>query len=318
MSLKPDAQNFLDTRTRRTLDSIPGFTGAGATIGGAIGDGPGAIIGAAIGAIVGIFADIFGGGSGVSQKKFNQLAGLTQSIWKHLVSLAAFTTSLEDLVGLIVSGLQDLVKHLSAIVSTIWNALKKLGLSRIYHWIQELFGLFKRVQDWVQKYILGPLRAYQKMLLELYDKYFLPVIKLFNDLERLTQIIGIFDKKLAAQIDQFLWNLELKITAPILRAMQRVNVISTYIEAILTLNGYFDRLTQLSSIWRDAGLIRSILHNPYQQKVTPGAPAPEIPLNVQAAPFVQYLKTGTGDYAADIETGVLNVRQYLAELQANG
>lgn len=278
----------------------------------------GSILGAILDPIGAILGLIFGGQSGPSMKQFISLTTAVDRLAKQVKQMFGYMTFVGDVLAILVGGLKDLIAKLSAIVSTIWNALKKLGLSKIYHWLQMLFCLYQRLHAWLEKYVICPLKEEAAFLLELYNTYILPIVKLLNDLERLTQLIGIFDRKLAAQIDQVLWNLELKITAPILRAMQRVNVIASYMEAMLTMGGYFDRLTQLSSIWRDAGLIRSILHNPYQQKSVPGPPAPEIPLVQQAAPLVQYLKTDSGPWAADINQGVANVRQYLMELQSNG
>jgi len=289
--------------------------GVGTEVGTTIDPGIGTAIGAVIDIAIGIFSFLFGGQRGLDMKQSIALTSAVNRLAKQMAAMFTFMNFLGNIVGILVSVVKDLLTRLEAIVSTIWNALKKLGLSKIYHWLQMLFCLYQRLHSWLEKYVICPLKQEEAFLLELYNTYILPIVKLMNDLERLTQIIGIFDKKLAAKIDQALWNLELKITSPILRAMQRVNVMASYIEAMLTLGGYFDRLTQLSSIWRDAGLIRSILHNPYQQQVTIGAPAPEIPLNIQVAPFVQYLKSGDGPWADDINTDGLHLQQYLTELQ---
>lgn len=243
-------------------------------------------------------------------------SSVLNAVWSALQFILTNLKNIRDWANTAIQFIYGALKALGSAISKAWHALLNIKQSGIWSALKSIYENIKRRIDWIRKYIIDPLKREQAQLQAIWNRFFLPIVKIFQDLERIIGIIGIFDKRLAQQLDQALWKLEIKITQPILAAIQRVNALTSYLESILTLGGYFDRITLLSSIWRDAGLIRAVLHNPLQVSYpTPTAVATP-PLNVEVAPFKQFLTDGTGAWAGDITAHQAQLATYLVELKA--
>jgi hypothetical protein len=237
--------------------------------------------------------DLFGGLSGLLSTLYSWAKSAVHWLADHLHSF----------IGALVSHLGVIGHLLRAIPSAIVRGLKAL---RHFNW----HGLWGKLQSWYKAYqrwtkkvhdlFFGPLDTLRKIINSIYDTFFRPLITIIDNARRLVQIIGIFDRKLAAQLDQKLWALEGKLLYPITALTQRVNRMSSYFSSIITTLGLLDRPLLLESIRRDCSQIWHVLLNPLDRKPKPVTAAqPRTDVQVQDS-YRQYLKTGTGDYAAPI------------------
>lgn len=257
--------------------------------------------------------DLFGIGAFFS----DAIGGVISGVWTTLQFLFSGVQIVLAWALAAVRFIYAAIKIIASTMSRAWSALSTIKQSGLWQSIQTLVNWIKARVKWIQTYIIKPIQLEQQQLEAIWNKFFLPIVKLFNELERLTGIVGLFDKSLAAKIDQALWSVENKLTQPILLAMQRLNLMSSYVRGLLTLGGYLDRVTMLSSVWRDAGLIRQTLSNPWGHSTTPGAVPPAPPIATVAAPFAEYVRTGAGELAPDVDQNISDLQGYLLELSAD-
>jgi hypothetical protein len=202
--------------------------------------------------------------------------------------------------------------------SLLGSLLGKFGpLKNIQHWkiwveMKAWYDRFKKWRDWYKQHVMAPMKQMQAMQRQLYNTFFKPLLLLVDHVRQLTSIIGIFNKKLADKLNYQFLRVESFILAPMNAMTSRVNGLGRAFTGILTPLGYLDRGTLLNSTWRDAGLIKEILHNPFEQHPAAAtlAPAPTISDHVTAVK--EYTNSGSGPYAADVNAGVLLYQQLKA------
>jgi hypothetical protein len=196
--------------------------------------------------------------------------------------------------------LWGLITRLGWYLARIAAALQKLGHSNL---IQTLIRWYQWFIKWVlriQRAIFGPIERLRQLILQIYNIYFRPIIQMLDALRRIVQIIAIFNRRLAAQLDQAILRLEALVLAPVTVALTRLNALSSYFTAVVTRLGLFDRTTLISSIWRDASIILRDLVNPLrkaapQNTAQPGRDAAQASQAVHDWAYSQ-----GGDYAPTI------------------
>ena len=153
------------------------------------------------------------------------------------------------------------------------------------------------VVHWIQKYILKPLDAYRKMIYQIYNQWFRPVIKFLETLQMMVRYLAIFDRKLAALIDAKLAQLETWVMTPISNALKRINSISSYIRAILTPLGMIDRVLLIESLRRDASILWETITNPRARIFDTVPPAPPRTNSDRTNDFADFVAGQGGTYA---------------------
>jgi len=193
---------------------------------------------------------------------------------------------------------------LGSIFNAVWGTLGKLGrwlanspFATIWQFMQKIFARVHQVIQWINKYVLQPWEKMRQQLIALYNHYFGPIIKFIDTIRSTARILAIFDRKLAAKIDQALWQLESDLYAPLYAALKRLNAVTATIRAVITSLGLLDRSLLVQSVERDWKSIWRVLMNngtlPKPLSVDPTAQ----PLHKIQTDFDEFVTSGTGTFA---------------------
>lgn len=195
----------------------------------------------------------------------------------------------------------------------IFSPLKNIQHWKIWLELKNWYARFKKWRDWYKEHVMNPMQQMQKLQRQLYDTYFAPVLKLVDHIRQLTSIIGIFNRKLAAKLNYQFLKVETYLLKPFNVITQRTNTLGYTIQGMLTPLGYLDRATLLNSVWRDAGLIKQILHNPWNQHPAAASLPAATTISQAADNTLAYIQTGGGPYQPDVDQAVSNFQKYMAE-----
>lgn len=199
-------------------------------------------------------------------------------------------------LGIFKSLLGSVLSHLHK----LWGALAGLHLSDLWRELQKAYTRFQSWLAWWQKHIQEPIDRIRRQLDQLYAAIFGPIIKFIDALRGPLRILALFNRKLAAELDHFLFGLEQKVMAPFLAIYQRLNALSSSIRAVITTLGYLDRVLLVESIRRDASIIWQVLTNPRAAIFDkPSHVAPRTIAQTDAD-FKVYTQTGAGDLAVQV------------------
>jgi len=193
----------------------PAGGGGGAVGGGSLGSifGP---VGAVIGAIVGFLAGLFGGG--VSKEIKRALEGLRDGINKTADTLLRFTWKGMFSFGWLLRAFQNLwVRILHPLLDHIERIANRLG----------------RLIDKVLKPYLDLLIKIRKAILDIYERFFRPIILTIETLRRALAILRLAHIHIADKLDAELAKLEGKIAAPILKLLQQTNELAGWMRVLL-------------------------------------------------------------------------------------
>jgi len=195
----------------------------------------------------------------------------------------------------------------------IFSPLKSLKQWKIWNEIKNAYERWKRWRDWYKKNFQTYIDSIRKLQRQIYNTFFLPVLKILDTLRRASQIVGLLNKKLAAKLNSIFFRIEGALLAPLRAWQNRINGLGHIFQAILTPLGYFDRATLLNSVWRDVGQMREILRNPLGAAIAPGAPASRIPIHEQVSNVSSYLSSGSGPIADRVNTKRDTFQQLIAQ-----
>jgi len=205
-------------------------------------------------------------------------------LWTALYQVAVFLwNGLVTFAKLLWRGLTAL-RHLR--LADLWRAIKR-GVERI-----------RRALDWYYKRVIEPIDRLRRQIWRVYDRFFKPLLRMLDTFRVSLRILAIFNRKLAARLDSRLFSLEAKLMWPITATLRRVNELASHFRMITTARGYLDRTLLLESLRRDASLVLEVLTNPRARIFAPTAPAPRRTIPEIAADFQEYIRDGTGHFAA--------------------
>jgi hypothetical protein len=196
----------------------------------------------------------------------------------------------------------------------VFNPLKALKHWKIWAELKAWYTRFKKWRDWYRDHVLKPMRQMQQMQRQIYNQFFRPMLSLVDHIRRLTSIIGLFNRKLANKLNLYFLRVETFLLTPFNAMTRRTNLLGRAIQGVLTPLGYLDRGTLLNSVWRDAGLVKGILNNPFDQHPAAATLPPEPTTADNVAAAKQYLSNGTGRFAEDVDSSVLKFKAMLAEI----
>jgi hypothetical protein len=196
----------------------------------------------------------------------------------------------------------------------IFNPLKNIQHWKIWAEMKAWYDRFKKWRDWYKTHVMGPMQQMQKLQRQIYNQFFKPILLLVDHIRQLTSIIGVFNKKLADKLNFQFLKVETILLSPFNAMTSRVNSLGRAFQSILTPLGYLDRGTLLNSIWRDAALVKGILHNPFDQHPLPAAAPPQKTLHDTITGAKQFLDTGTGPYADGVNSTMLLYQERSTEV----
>lgn len=227
---------------------------------------------------------------------------------QFVLSVIAWVVSafnwLVGVLTIIINGINIFLVYLGNILASVGRALARVAkgianfrFSHLWAQIQDWKNRFDKWVAWYRKHILDPLDQMHRNLTHLYDQFFRPLINFIDDIRRFTQIVALFNRKLAAQIDRALFSLEARIMAPLLSVLRRVNQVASIQSAFLTRLGLFDRAVLLTSIQRDWKLAWRALLNGGQALGTRTVPPVGLATQNLVADWRQFVDGGTGPMA---------------------
>lgn len=174
-----------------------------------------------------------------------------------------------------------------------WANDKLLKLER---WLHDKFG---PVLKWLHE-VKTQLDAF-------YRTYIRPIIDTIDFVRALNRALQVFHIHVLDSLDRWLVELEARIEEPFLWVRARITELQNWVDRIVTLDGFFQRLTLLRSLDRYAP---SWIHSFWAKQVQPvgpqlaGAdgsedyPAHEVLEDVNA--LADFMRDGSGDHAAVI------------------
>lgn len=212
-------------------------------------------------------------------------------VWAWLGSLAG---NFMALINWLWNNLQLVYLFLVKVANDLWNgvrfvaskllaglkALTHLKFSEIWAALKRAYERFRRLYNWLKRNFYDPIEKMRQQILGIYNRFFKPILRVLDTFRVFTHLLALFDRKLAAKLDSYLFQLESKLLTPITAALKRLNEISSQIRAYFTILGYLDRTTFLETMRRDALKVWEVLTNP-RGVIFPRstAPAPGPPRN---------------------------------------
>jgi hypothetical protein len=154
-------------------------------------------------------------------------------------------------LGNVFKGLFSILKKL---VHLKWSDLWR-GLQDVLHRLKNWYG-------WYKTHVQQPIQQARANFKKLHDRFILPVIRMVDTIRRITSIVGLFNKRLAAKLNSVFFRIEAALLAPMRAFLNRVNSLGGIMRQFLTPLGYFDRATLLTSLWRDAKYLRVLARHP--------------------------------------------------------
>ena len=195
----------------------------------------------------------------------------------------------------------------------VFSPLKSIAHWEIWLEMKNWYSRFKKWRDWYRDHVLAPFKQQQQAIAKIRDRFIKPVILLIDHVRQLSQVIGIFNKKLAAKLDFQFLKVESYLLKPFNDALNRIGGLGRAIQGFITPLGYFDRGTLLNSLWRDAGLVTEILHNPFEQHPPAATLPPQPTISDRIGWTEQYLNSDAGPYAPDVDKMLVNYQLFKGE-----
>jgi hypothetical protein len=192
-----------------------------------------------------------------------------------------------------------------------FGPLKAFKTWKIWSEIKNAYERWKRWRDWYKKNVQTYIDSIKKLQRQIYNTFFLPVLKVIDTLRRMSQIVGIISPKLAAKLNSVFFRIEGAILAPLRVWQNRINGMNRIMQQVLTPLGYLDRATLLTSLWRDAKYLRVIARNPLAGTFPKSALPPGPTVAEQAQSVKDYLNGHPTDISADVDAGVEQFRRIL-------
>jgi len=174
------------------------------------------------------------------------------------------------------------------------KALRKINFKHLWHKLKHAWTIYQKALEWWRKHVQEPIERMRRQVWAIYRAFFKPVIMLLDTFRPIIRMIGLFNRKLAAKLDHRLIALEGKILWPITVTLHRLNEISSYFTALVTVTGRLSRPLLLESMRRDALLVWEVLTNPRAVLYSPPEPVLRPTIEAAGRDFREYLEHGTG------------------------
>ena len=174
------------------------------------------------------------------------------------------------------------------------KALRKISFKHLWHKLKHAWTIYQKALEWWRKHVQEPIDRMRRQVWAIYRAFFKPVIMLLDTFRPIIRMIGVFNRKLAAKLDHRLIALEGKILWPITATLHRLNGISSYFTALITVTGRLSRPLLLESMRRDALLVWEVLTNPRAMLYNPPERRPPTTMAATAQPLREFLRFGTG------------------------
>jgi len=206
-------------------------------------------------------------------------------------------------MNVIINVAVTLGNNLIGLARAVWrglHALVNLNFTSIWNTIKRGWERYQRLIDWYQRNIQEPLDRIRASIMDLYNRFFKPILHVIDQLRVMVRIIAVFNRQLAAKIDGALFGLESKLMTPITYLLKRVNELSSYTRAIITSLGLLDRVLLVETLRRDALLVWEVLTNPKARIYEPIVHPEPRPFAADVEDAHVWLRTGGGPWMEEM------------------
>lgn len=193
----------------------------------------------------------------------------------------------------------------------VFSPLKSIAHWKIWVQIYDVYKRLKGWEDWYKKHILSQMQKWQALQHQLFNQFVAPILRIVDLVRRITGVVGIFNRALADRLNLMFLRVEGYLLLPFNKMTARVNSLGAIFRTILTPLGYFDRATLLNSIWRDIGLLATLIRNPLGGTIAKGTSVPPPPIPLRFGYMTDYLQGNSSPIQADVDGSVKYVQTLL-------
>ncbi len=244
------------------------------------------------------------------QLALDSLSALVNGLWE---TVTRFLTT-NWLWGGIINALRSALEKVKEALGRIAGALRQINLLRIWQAIRRNVERLRRLLDWYQKHVLEPIDRIRRQILDIYRRFFKPILYLLDSFRVMLRIVAVFNRRLAAKLDSRLLDLERKVMFPITASLRRLNELTSQVRAIITSLGLLERTLFLETLRRDAALVWEVLLNPRRRTFPPASPATPYTYHNLRNDVQLYVQTGAGPVGDYVRLAREAVRETLLEV----
>lgn len=195
-------------------------------------------------------------------------------MWPFVIALVGWIwDGIQAAADYVVIALQYAYFALKAGLGAVWDAARFIYsdiLKPIGEFLNDAYQRLKTLYDKLLKPVLDWATRLTKALRLVYTTFVQPILSALDGARKVLQLLELLHVAWAKQLDDALANLEHKIAAPLLLAIQVVNAIDSRIESyILTADNLFRRATLIGSIQRNLNSIANMQWNRGLSTLTP-------------------------------------------------
>lgn len=197
-----------------------------------------------------------------------------------------------------------LLKNTGAMFAKVWDGVKVVWSDVLKPALAWLDDHLKRIYSWLKdtfKPVFDFLREVRCRLHDFYATFVRPVVDTIEYVRQINRVLLAFHITLLQGLDRTLQQLEQRIEEPILWLNQQINKVWNALELVVTVDGFFQRLTLLRSMTRYAPQWLRIATNQRTKPLT----------DTQAYAIVRANETQTVPQITD------DIRAYLAGADVN-
>ena len=193
----------------------------------------------------------------------------------------------------------------------VFDPLKAIAHWKIWAEIWKAYLKFKKWRDWYRDHVGKQIRAFQKLQRQIYDTFFVPFLKIIDTIRRISQVVGLFNRRLADRLNVMFLRVESWLLQPMNAMIKNINAQASVLQAILTPLGYFDRATLLNTLWRDIGKLRELLRNPLGGSVKDPGNVQRVATAQQVSNVTDYLKGASSPVQSAVEDALTALQRDL-------
>ena len=223
---------------------------------------------------------------------------------------------MRDIITNVGRTLAEFARDTAGVFATVFGFLRKFwdrvllpmlrrldgAITRIFKWLRDTFGPIIEALIWIRRKIL-----------EFYDKWFRPIFDTIDAIRRILGIFSLFGLEWSRKLDAKLAELEDALMRPIRTVLTTLNEVIGWVDRIITLDGFLQRVTLLRSLLRYERDMWKVWWESIRQReaekgpIRPGAIATREP-RASAREVATYARAGEDPDRARIRESVLDVQ----------
>lgn len=195
--------------------------------------------------------------------------------WKHgkvdsstLSAITSLRSTVVDMGKTFLSGMVDVAGKLAAMIGTFIRFIQKT-FGKLYDMLAKVVTRIARILDRIFGPIIDVLNKLRAHLQKFYDKVLKPIIDTIEMVRGFVRLLSFFGIDWAKKLDVKLAELEQYILAPYEFLVTKLNEAMNWINRIVTLDGFLQRVMLLNSLIRDVAYTNNLWWNTNHQNASP-------------------------------------------------